>query len=393
MKKDTSVFTQAVHAGDDLSKHYGAVSVPIYNASLYAFEDAEEGRRIHNYEQEGYFYGRLGNPTQEALELAMAQLEHGEAALAFASGMAAISAGALSVVKAGDHIVAPEGIYANAQKLFDYLQESLGISVTYVDATDAANYAAAIRPETKLFHLESPSNPILKITDIAAAVSIAKAGNIRTLIDNTFASPFNQTPLDMGVDLVAHSATKYLGGHSDLTAGMLIGSRELIDIARHKTTVLFGGNIAPQTAWLVLRGIKTLALRMERHNANALKIAEFLSGHPRVSAVHYPGLSSHKNHDVAARQMRGFGGMVSFDVGSVEAGVALLNGLEVCLIATSLGGVETVMQHSASMTNAKTPREVRLRSGITDGMIRLSVGVEAVEDLIADLDQALGKIG
>jgi methionine-gamma-lyase len=392
MKSDLSVFTNTVHAGDDLSKHYGAVSVPIYNASLYAFENAEEGRRIHNYEQDGYFYGRLGNPTQEALELAMAQLEHGEAALAFASGMAAISTGVLSVVKAGDHIVAPEGIYANAQKFFDYLQESLGVSVTYVDATNAENYAAAIRPETKLFHLESPSNPLLKITDIAAVVSIAKAGGIRTLIDNTFASPFNQTPLDLGVDLVAHSATKYLGGHSDLTAGVLIGSRELIDIGRYKTTVFFGGNIAPQTAWLVLRGIKTLALRMERHNENAMKIAEFLAGNSKVSTVHYPGLASHINHDVAARQMRGFGGMVSFDVGSIEAGIALLNNLELCHIATSLGGVETVIQHSASMTNAKMSREARLASGITDGMIRLSVGVEAAEDLIADLDNALGKM-
>jgi methionine-gamma-lyase len=392
MNNTKSVFTEAVHAGDDLSKHYGAVSVPIYNASLFAFQDADEGRRIHNYEQEGYFYSRLGNPTQEALEAAMAQLEHGEAALAFASGMAAISAGVLSVVKAGDHIVAPEGIYANTQKLFDYLQETFGVSVTYVDATDAANYASAIRPETRLLYLESPSNPILKITDIAAAVAMAKAGEIRTMIDNTFASPFNQTPLDLGVDLVAHSATKYLGGHSDLTAGVLIGGKELIDIARYKTTVLFGGNIAPQTAWLVLRGIKTLALRMERHNENAMKVAEFLAGHAKVSEVHYPGLPSHKNHEIAARQMRGFGGMVSFDVGSIDAGVTLLNGLELCHIATSLGGVETVVQHSASMTNARMPREERLKTGITDGMIRLSVGVEDARDIVADLARALDHI-
>ncbi len=392
MKNDESVFTKAVHAGDDLSKHYGAVSVPIYNASLYAFADADTGRRVHNYEQEGYFYGRLGNPTQEALEGAMAELEHGEAALAFSSGMASIGAGVFSVVKSGDHIVAPEGIYANAQKLFDFLRENLGVSVTYVDATGAENYRAAIRPETRLFHLETPSNPILKITDIKAVAGIAKEHNIRTLIDNTFATPFNQTPLDMGVDLVAHSATKYLGGHSDLTAGVLVGSKELIDIARYKTTVLFGGNIAPQTAWLVLRGIKTLALRMERHNDNAMKVAEFLSGHGKVSAVHYPGLGSHPNHEIAARQMRGFGGMVSFDVGSIEAGKTLLNNLELCHIATSLGGVETVIQHSASMTNAKTPREIRLRSGITDGMIRLSVGVEEAADIIADLENGLGKI-
>jgi methionine-gamma-lyase len=392
MKKSRSVFTDSVHAGEDISKHYGAASVPIYNASLYAFEDADTGRRVHNYEQEGYFYGRLGNPTQEALESAMAELEHAEAALAFASGMASISAGVLSVVRAGDHIVAPEGIYANTQKFLDHLQENFGVAVTYVDAVNAENYAAALRPETKLFHLESPSNPLLKITDIAAVVRIAKANNIRTLIDNTFATPFNQTPLDMGVDLVAHSATKYLGGHSDLTAGILIGAKELIDIARYQTTVYFGGNIAPQTAWLVLRGIKTLALRMERHNANAMKVAEFLSAHPKISAVHYPGLASHANHEIAARQMRGFGGMISFDVGSIEAGKSLLNNLELCHIATSLGAVETVIQHSASMTNATAPRDVRLRSGITDGMIRLSVGIEDAADIIDDLDIALGKI-
>lgn len=389
MKNNKSIFTRMAHAGDDTSKHYGAASVPIYNASLYAFEDAETGRRVHNYEQEGYFYGRLGNPTQEALELAMAELEHGEAALAFSSGMASISAGVFSVIKSGDHIVAPEGIYANAEKLFDHLQENLGVAVTYVDATNAENYRAALRPETRLFHLESPSNPILKITDIAAVTAIAREHNIRTLIDNTFATPFNQTPLRLGVDLAAHSATKYLGGHSDLTAGVLVGSKELIDITRYKTTVLFGGNIAPQTAWLVLRGIKTLALRMERHNENALKVAEFLSGHGKVSAVHYPGLASHTNHEVAARQMRGFGGMVSFDVDSIEAGKTLLNNLELCHIATSLGGVETVIQHSASMTNATTPREIRLKSGVTDGMIRLSVGIEDAADIIADLNNAL----
>jgi methionine-gamma-lyase len=392
MKKDTSIFTSAVHAGDDISRHYGAVSVPIYNASLYAFEDAETGRRVHNYEQEGYFYGRLGNPTQEALEDAMAELEHGEAALAFASGMAAISAGILSVVKSGDHIVAPEGIYANTQKFFDHLQESFGIAITYVDATSAENYAAAIKPETRLFHLESPSNPILKITDIAAVAEIAKANNIRTLIDNTFATPYNQTPLDMGVNMVAHSATKYLGGHSDLTAGILAGSKELIDIARYKTTVFFGGNIAPQTAWLVLRGIKTLALRMRQHNENAMKVAQILSVHPKVSAVHYPGLPSHTNHEVAAHQMRGFGGMVSFDVGAIEAGKTLLNNLKLCRIATSLGGVETIVQHSASMTNARASREDRMKVGISDGMIRLSVGVEDAKDIISDLENALDNI-
>lgn len=392
MSDQRSIFTQSVHAGEDTSKHYGAVSVPIYNASLFAFDDADTGRRIHNYEQEGYFYSRLGNPTQEALEAAMSQLEHGESALAFASGMAAISAGIFTLLKSGDHMVAPRGIYANTQKFFEHLSAHFGIETTFVDATDAENYAGAVKENTRVFYVETPSNPILNVTDVEAVVAIAKQNNVRTMADNTFATPYNLTPLDYGIDLVAHSATKYLGGHSDLTAGVLVGAKDLIDIARHQTTVFFGGNVAPQTAWLVLRGIKTLALRMERHNANAQQVAEFLATHNKVSAVHYPGLSSHKNHETAARQMRGFGGMVSFDVGSVDAGRTLLNSLKLCHIATSLGGVESVVQHSASMTNAKASREARMASGITDGMIRLSVGIEAAEDIIADLGNALGEI-
>lgn len=389
---DDSIYTKSVHAGEERDKHYGAVSVPIYNASLFAFSDADEGAAIHNYQKEGYFYGRLGNPTQKAMENAVRELEQGEDALAFASGMAAISAAILTFVKTGDHIIAPESQYATTGSFLSYLEENFGVITSYIDATRAENYAEAIRENTKVFYLETPSNPTLKITDIAEVVKTAQENGIATVADNTFATPFNQLPLNLGVDITVHSATKYFGGHSDLTAGLMVGRKKFVEKARHQASKLFGGNIAPQTAWLVLRGIKTLALRMERHNENAQQIAEFLIEHPKVRQVYYPGLPSHPNHEIARRQMRGFGGMISFDVGSVEAGKTLLNNVEICALATSLGGVETIIQHSASMTNANTPPEIRRKAGISDGLIRLSVGIENAADLIADLDKALGKI-
>jgi methionine-gamma-lyase len=261
-----------------------------------------------------------------------------------------------------------------------------------VDATNAENYAAAAKPNTKIFWLETPSNPLVKITDLAAVANIAKDKGITTIADNTFATPFNQRPLELGVDAVIHSATKYLGGHSDLTAGVICAGSEFIAHARHTMGKLFGGNIAPQIAWLVLRGIKTLALRMERHNSNAQAVAEMLAAHPKVTATYYPGLENHQNHEIAARQMKGFGGMIGLDVGSIEAGKTLVNNVRICTLATSLGGVETIIQHSASMTHATLSPEARLKAGVTDGMIRLSVGVEDVDDLIADLQQALDKI-
>lgn len=389
---DESFFTLAVHAGEDLEQNHGAVSVPIYPASVYAFPDADEGAAIHNEVKPGYYYGRLGNPTQTALETAMAELENAGDAFALASGMAAVSAAVLSAAKTGDHIVAPESMYSTATNLFAYLSQNFGIEHSLVDATQAENYAAAAKPNTKIFWLESPSNPLVKITDLAAVAQIAKTKGITTIADNTFATPFNQRPLDLGVDAVIHSATKYLGGHSDLTAGVLAGSKEFVAHARHTMGKLFGGNIAPQIAWLVLRGIKTLALRMERHNSNAQAIAEMLAAHPKVVATYYPGLEGHQNHDIAARQMKGFGGMIGLDVGTMEAGKTLVNNLKVCTLATSLGGVETIIQHSASMTHATLSPEARLKAGVTDGLIRLSVGIEDVIDLIADLKQALDKI-
>lgn len=389
---EDNFFTLSIHAGEDRSENFGAISAPIYPASVFAFLDADEGAAIHNHQKEGYFYGRLGNPTQSALEKVMCALEQGESALAFSSGMAAISAAILTLAKSGDHIVAPESMYSTTTNLLNYLQENLGISTTFIDATNATNYANAIRPETKLLWIETPSNPIVQIADIAAVAKIAKEAGIATVADNTFATPFNQRPLELGVDAVIHSATKYLGGHSDLTAGVMVGSRDIVEKARLSTTKLFGGNIAPQVAWLVMRGIKTLALRMERHNSNALALAQELAVHPKVKAVHYPGLSNHPNHDIAARQMKGFGGMIAFDLGSVEAGKEFVNGVKLCALATSLGGVESIVQHSASMTHATLPAEARRKAGVTDGLIRMSVGVESLEDIRQDIFDALSRV-
>lgn len=388
-----SINTKSVHAGDDHSSHYGALSVPIYPASVYAFPDADEAAAIHNEEKDGYYYGRLGNPTQRALETAMADLENGEQALALASGMAAVSAAVFTLVKSGEHIVAPRSMYSTTTNFLHHIKEQFGIDTTFVDATDANNYRDAIQPNTKLFWVETPTNPLVLITDIEAAASIARANGITTVVDNTFATPFNQRPLELGADAVIHSATKYLGGHSDLTAGVIVGSREVVDAARHGPNKYYGGNIAPEVAWLVLRGIKTLALRMERHNSNAFAIANMLGDHPNVEAVFYPGLESHPNHEIAARQMPGgYGGMIGLDLGTVERGKAFANAVRLCTLATSLGGVETILQHSASMTHATLSREQRLAAGISDGLIRLSVGVEDVNDLIEDITQALDNI-
>lgn len=386
------LYTTVVHAGEDPQANLGSLSVPIYQSAVFTFPDAEQGAAIHAGEQPGYFYGRMGNPTQAALETALCQIEGGEAALALASGMAAVTTTLMTLLSSGDHIVAPESLYATTNALLDQLLTPLGVGVTFVDATDPGNYAAAVRPETKVLYLESPANPTMKLVDIPAVVAIATEHGITTVMDNTFATPINQRPLALGVDIVVHSATKYLGGHGDLMAGALVGKGAVIERARWQTNKILGGVIGPQTAWLILRGIRTLALRMERHNANALAAATFLDGHPKVRAVHYPGLPSHPQHALAQRQMVGFGGMFAFDIGGVEEGRRLVNNVTLCSLAVSLGDVSTLIQHSASMTHSSVPRERRLAVGITDGLVRLSVGIERAEDLIADLGSALEHV-
>jgi len=390
---EKSIFTKAVHAGEDHAAHFGALSVPVYNASVFAFSDADDGAAIHNEEKDGFYYGRLGNPTQRALERAMAELENGHSALALASGMAAVSAAVLTLARTGDHIIAPDSGYSTTTHFLHHIGERFRIETTFVNAAEVENYRAAIRRNTKIFWLETPSNPLVRITDLEATASVARAHGIATVADNTFATPYNQRPLELGVDAVIHSATKYLGGHSDLTAGILVGKREIVEAARQGANKYYGGNIAPQVAWLVLRGIKTLAVRMERHNSNASEIANMLVNHPKVAAVHYPGLASHENHKIAKRQMSGgFGGMIGLDLRTSEAGKAFANSVRLCTLATSLGGVETILQHSASMTHATISAAERERAGIGEGLIRLSVGIEDVKDLIADIEQALDTI-
>lgn len=387
-----SIFTDAVHAGKDRQNHLGALSTPIYHASVFAFPNAEEGAAIHEGHQPGFYYGRSGNPTQQALENTIAALEEAQAALAFSSGMAAISTTLLHLLKAGDHIVAPKTIYATTRLLINRILGNNGIKISYIDASDPQNYQKAIQPATRVFYLESPANPTLSLIDVAAVAGIARKHRITTVIDNTFATPYNQRPLPMGIDLVLHSATKYLGGHSDLLAGVLAGSEETIQSIRRGTHKIIGGIIAPQTAWLVMRGIKTLALRMQQHNANGHQVAEFLESHPAVDRVYYPGLPSHPQHALAREQMDGFGGMIAFDVGTVDNGRRFLDALQLCTVGVSLGDVETLVQHSASMTHASVPREERLAAGISDGLIRLSVGIERAEDIIRDLAQGLDKL-
>lgn len=387
---EDSIYTDSVHAGEDRKANFGALSVPIYPASVFAFQDADEGIAIHNYEKDGYFYGRLGNPTVDTLERTVAELERGEAGVAFASGMAAISAAAFTLVSSGDHVVAPESMYSTTANFLKHIGEQFGIETTFVNASDAEAYAAAVRPNTTMFLVESPSNPLVRITDIAEVAAIGKSAGVATVVDNTFATPFNQRPLELGADLVIHSATKYLGGHSDLTAGLVVGSKDLIHKVRHGPAKLYGGNIAPQVAWLVLRGIKTLALRMERHNTNAFALANMLLEHPRITAVHYPGFESHANHEIAKRQMRGFGGMLAADVGTAGAAKSLVNNLKVCTFATSLGGVETLIQPVALMTHATLSAEERASAGVSEGLLRISVGIEDVEDVFRDIFEALG---
>jgi methionine-gamma-lyase len=280
-------------------------------------------------------------------------------------------------------------MYSTTTNFLRHLADNFKIETTFVDAANAEAYRDAIQPNTKVVWIETPSNPLLKIADIRQIVNIAKSAEVLTVADNTFATPFNQRPVELGVDLVVHSGTKYLGGHSDVTAGFLVGRAELLKHIRSVATKLFGGTIAPQVAWLVLRGIRTLALRMERHNSNAFALANILANHPKVQRVYYPGLPTHGNHNTAATQMAGFGGMVSFELESVEAGKSFVNNVRIATLATSLGGVETIVQHAASMTHASIPVEERKRAGISDGLIRMSVGIEDVKDLEADLAAAL----
>jgi methionine-gamma-lyase len=385
------IHTTAIHAGESPDPSTGALVPPLHLATTYHLGTAEDSAAIFAGEKEAFVYTRWGNPTVAAFERKAAALERAEAALATASGMAAIASAILTIVKAGDHIVSATAIYPSTYHLMVTQLASLGIDTTFVDGTDPANVERAIRPSTKLVYLESPGNPLLMLCDLGAIGAIARRAGIATICDNTFASPINQRPLDLGIDTVVHSATKYFCGHGDAVGGLVAGRTDFIHRCLTEPVRYYGGIMAPFTAYLMLRGTMTLPLRMERHNANALRLAAWLEQHPAVAHVSYPGLPSHPQHDLARRQMTGgFGGMVCFDLkGGVEAGRRLMNAVRVCSLAVSLGDARSLITHPASTTHSVVTREARLAQGVTDGQVRLSVGLEDVEDLMEDLDGGL----
>ena len=390
MKNGYRFATLAVHAGEAPCRVTGALDTPIYQSTTFAAPDSDEMAAVYGEEKPGYMYTRYGNPTIRALEEKLASLEGGEAALAFSTGMAAISSAILGYVQSGGHVVAARSLYGAAYNFLNRKLPAMGASTTFVPSTRVEDFEKALRPNTRLVYFETPSNPILEILDIAALAELGRRRGIPTMIDNTFASPALQQPLALGVTVAVHSATKYLCGHGDAMAGAVIGPRDYISYLNHEIIRDFGGVISPFNAWLVLRGTRTLHLRMPAHCANAQKVAEFLAAHPKVERVNYPGLPAHPGHDVAKRQMKGFGAMMSFEVkGGYEGGKKVMDRVKIFARAASLGDTRSLIVHSASTSHRAVPREQRLAIGITDGLVRLSVGVEAVEDLVQDLDQAL----
>lgn len=384
--------TRAIHGGHipDANK---SVAPPIYQTATFRYDTVEEGARLGAETGPGYFYTRWGNPTTDLFEQKMALLEGGEAALGTSSGMGAIATAVMSLVKAGDHVVAPKALYQATFQLLHDVLPGYGVETTFLDDLGAAAYEAAMRPGTRLLYLETPNNPLLGITDIAGVVALARARDARTIVDNTFATPYNQRPLALGVDLVCHAASKYLGGHHDVSAGVIIGSRALIRRCV-ETLRIFGAVLDPFASFLLIRGLATLGLRMERHNANAMALARHLAAHSKVARVHYPGLPDHLRHQIAARQMTGgFGGVLSIEIaGDVAAGARCVEALRVARLGVSLGGVLTLVAHPASTTSVNMPRAVRLQAGIADGLIRISVGIEDLADLLEDFTQALAKV-
>lgn len=375
--------TEAIHAGQRPDPSTGAIITPIFQTSTYV----QEGLGKHK----GYEYARTQNPTREAVEGNIAVLERAIGGVAFASGMAATSA-VLTFVKQGDRVVATEDVYGGTYRLFERVYRQYGVRFSYVDTSDAGQVDKALSDDVAIVYLETPTNPILRVTDIGAIAEKAHARGARVIVDNTFASPYLQRPLELGADLVLHSTTKFLNGHSDSVGGIVVCSKE--EDLEHLRFVqnAVGAILSPFDSWLLLRGTKTLALRMERHDANGKALAEYLEGHPKIERLYYPGLAGHPGHQVAKKQMRGFGSMISFESGSLDRARKVLEGVRIFSLAESLGGVESLICHPATMTHASIPREDRLRFGVTDGLVRLSVGVEDVEDLQADLEQALARL-
>ena len=384
-----SIHTDLIHASDAQNPSSGVAS-PIYQSATFRFETPEEIAEAMAAEAHPQFYGRYATPNTKQVEVTIARLEEAEAALAVASGMAAVSLVLLTFLGHGDHMIAQRTLYPTTSKLIEKKLPTFGIEATIVDQESPEEFEAAIRPNTKLIYVESPANPTLSLTDLVAIADLAKKHGLITVADNTFATPVNQRPLTLGIDLVLHSATKYLAGHSDVVAGIVAGDEKRIGRLWH-SHVMMGGVLHPFEAWLMQRGLRTLAMRMARHNENAMKVGHFLAEHPAVRQVYYPGLDSHRQHKLALNQMPGgFGGMVCFDLaGGFEAGYGMLKRLELVTLAVSLGGVHSLITHPASTISIVQSEAEILASGVRSGLVRLSVGVEDSADIIADLEQAL----
>jgi methionine-gamma-lyase len=390
MKKKLGFTTRQIHAeGHD--KPLLAHARPIFQSSTFTFTSPEQGAALFKKEIEGHIYTRIGNPTTEALERTLANLEGAEEAVVFSSGMAAVEGSLIPFLESGDHIVSGDTLYGPCLHLIGDVFSKWGIESTFVDTSDLDAVGGAIRPETKFCFFETPANPTNRVTDMAAIAKVCHKKGVKVVVDNTFATPYFQRPLEHGCDIVMHSATKYLNGHGDVIGGCVLGTSEDMAVVR-KFRSDTGPVMSPFDSYLFLRGLKTLSMRMERHSSNAQRIAEFLERHPDVATVMYPGLPSFPGHEIAKKQMSGYSGMIAFELkGGFEAAKELLKQTEICILAVSLGSVDTLIQHPASMTHAGVPKELREQQGLTDSLVRISVGCEDVEDLLADLEQALAR--
>ncbi len=375
--------TKAIHAAIEPDPTTGSIMTPIHLTSTYVQEELGKNK--------GYEYARVSNPTRTVLERQIAALEGGKEGLAFASGMAAITT-LFSLLKSGDHVILSRNVYGGTYRLGKLVLNKFGIDCEFVDTTDLDNIQKALRPSTAMVFVETPTNPTMEITDLEGTAKICKTRKLISVVDNTFATPYLQNPLNFGIDIVLHSATKYLNGHSDMLGGLIVTSDAGIVEQLRFLQKSIGGIMSPFEAWMCLRGIKTLAVRMDRHNSNAIQVASFLSKHTKIKRVNFPGLVSHPQHRLAKKQMREFGGMISFDLGSLEKAKAFLKNVKLCALAESLGGVETLISHPASMTHTAIPQEERNRIGVTDGLVRISVGIEDVHDILEDLKHALGAL-
>ncbi|MFC4023481.1 methionine gamma-lyase [Oceanobacillus longus] len=394
MKKKQDHFeTAVIHQGYDSKNMLGSLTPPIFQTSTYTFENAEQGERRFAGEEEGYIYSRLGNPTVRVLEDRMAALENGEKGLAFGSGMAAVSAVLIALTKANDHIVCSSGLYGCTFGLLTMMEEKYNIITNYTDMKTKAELRAAIKPETVVIYVETPINPTMRLIDLQMVAEVAREYHIPVVVDNTFSTPYLQRPLDLGCDVVIHSATKYIGGHGDVIAGLAVGKESFIDLVARTTQKDIGGVLSPFDAWLLIRGLKTLPVRLDRHCDNAEKIVEKLKDHQKVAYVYYPDDEKNPDISITEKQMKRGGGVISFEIkGDKKVAQQVLNHLTFLKIAVSLGDAESLIEHPATMTHAVIPAETRQGMGITDQLIRLSVGLEAWQDIWSDLDQALNKI-